>query len=608
MIYFRISNWSINKMTEDSLKLFVLSLAGTPADKALIELNRYLGQSIEENKKIHRVNIKSLVQKFPISWSKKDENKYLAPAFKKGAYIEYLTSISNGYKIFQDPDYSPRFQLSQIPDFNENWCKITVEDFTDVIMNRNTNGKDMYNLSYDKLKTIIQSDEGAFFANFIVSKYNEILDGDGELCEEWCSSNIVTSFKGGNPEEIKRFRPISVLPIIVRIMDCILASKLHTILLQYNIIDTRVQKAILRNSSGLWENIFDVNFKMCKMMDGEDRNKIFFFIDLANAFGNVNYGTMLFILESHNFSPKFAAYFRRYYTNISGFYRNRSFKWNNGLFQGSALSLVLFIIYIDYILKHMFRDMKMSGLVRLEYDLQENTYAFVDDILMILPNDDKNEARLELMNRIFEIYGMKINSEKTYFMMYDLVTQVIRYADGAEYKRAGNDFLYLGQCLFVYENDIFSNIIENLLRCLEKIDRLTLSPEIKIYIYYSKIFLRITRVIEIHYIIRGNHPNIQQIIQMITHYLMKWNIPEVFMKKHLEYLGQKGWAKIAKSPNLRKYMLELNIPESIMDEKALGYEDIFGISTPEYETVDENLQYLMKNEKEEFYNEFYSSI
>ena len=71
MIYFRISNWSINKMTEDSLKLFVLSLAGTPADKALIELNRYLGQSIEENKKIHRVNIKSLVQKFPISWSKK---------------------------------------------------------------------------------------------------------------------------------------------------------------------------------------------------------------------------------------------------------------------------------------------------------------------------------------------------------------------------------------------------------------------------------------------------------------------------------------------------------------------------------------------------------
>jgi len=595
-------------MTQDSLKLFVISLDEIPADKALIELNKYLGRSIEENKKIHRINIKSLVQKFPISWSKKDENKYLAPTFEKSAYIEYLTSISNGYKIFQNPDYSPRFQLSQIPDFDENWCKITVEDFMDVVMNRNTNGKDLYKLSYDKLKTVIQSDEGAFFANFIVSKYNEIIESDDDLCEEWCSSNILTSFKGGNPEEIKRFRPISVLPIIVRVMDCILASKLHTILLQYNIIDTRVQKAILRNSSGLWENIFDVNFKMCQMMDKQDRDKIFFFIDLANAFGNVNYGTMLFILESHNFSPKFAAYFRRYYTNICGIYQNRVFKWNNGLFQGSALSLILFIIYIDYILKHMFRDMKMSGVVQLEYDLQENTYAFVDDIVMILSNDDKNEARLELMNRIFEIYGMKINSDKTYFMMYDQVTQVIRYADGSEYKRPGNDFLYLGQHLFVYEEDIFSDIMDNLLRCLEKIDRLTLSPEIKIYIYYSKIFLRITRVIEIHYIIRGNHYNIQRIIQMITHYLMKWNIPEVFMKKHLEYLGQKGGAKIAKSPNLRKYMQELNISESIIQEKNIEYEDIFGISTPEYETVDENLQYLMKHEKEEFYNEFYSSI
>jgi len=55
-------------------------------------------------------------------------------------------------------------------------------------------------------------------------------------------------------------------------------------------------------------------------------------------------------------------------------------------------------------------------------------------------------------------------------------------------------------------------------------------------------------------------------------------------------------------------MPELNISESIMDEKALEYEDIFGQSTPEYESVDDNLQFLMKNQREEFYNDFYSSI
>jgi len=152
-------------MSEDNLKLFLTSLDGTPSDIALIELNKYLGSSIEENKKIHHINIKTLVNKFPISWCKKDENKYLAPTFKKGAYIEYLTSIANGYKIFENPDYSPRFQLSQIPDFDENWYKITVEDFREVVMNRNTNGKDMFNLSYNKLKTIIES-----VADFVVSK------------------------------------------------------------------------------------------------------------------------------------------------------------------------------------------------------------------------------------------------------------------------------------------------------------------------------------------------------------------------------------------------------------------------------------------------------
>ena len=45
-----------------------------------------------------------------------------------------------------------------------------------------------------------------------------------------------------------------------------------------------------------------------------------------------------------------------------------------------------------------------------------------------------------------------------------------------------------------------------------------------------------------------------------------------------------------------------------MEEKALEYEDIFGQSTPEYESVDENLQFLIKNQQDEFYSEFYSSI
>jgi hypothetical protein len=167
-------------MTEDNLNLFISSLNEESPDKALILLNKYLADyTVDAISKVHRVNIKSLVQKFPIQWSKKDENKYFAPSFKKEAYIEHLSSIANGYKILQTPDYIPLFQLSQIPDFDENWYKITIDEFIDVVMNRNTNGKDIYNLSYDKLKVLIQS--YPFLANFIVSKYNEILENDGEL-------------------------------------------------------------------------------------------------------------------------------------------------------------------------------------------------------------------------------------------------------------------------------------------------------------------------------------------------------------------------------------------------------------------------------------------
>ncbi len=78
-------------MEENNLNFFIQSLDKIQADIALIELNKYLGHTTEENKKIHRINIKTLVNKFPVSWCKKDENKYLAPTFKKSAYIEHLT-------------------------------------------------------------------------------------------------------------------------------------------------------------------------------------------------------------------------------------------------------------------------------------------------------------------------------------------------------------------------------------------------------------------------------------------------------------------------------------------------------------------------------------
>ena len=53
MIYFRIrvEVHIKTKMTDDSLNLFIQSIAEIPADIALIQLNQYLGKLTEENKK-----------------------------------------------------------------------------------------------------------------------------------------------------------------------------------------------------------------------------------------------------------------------------------------------------------------------------------------------------------------------------------------------------------------------------------------------------------------------------------------------------------------------------------------------------------------------------
>lgn len=595
----------------DELKEYISTLNTITSDKAIIRLNEYLGRNIDkiEIEQKQNISISQLANKFPVTWTHKNDNKYLAPLFTNEQYINYLTTISNTYKRLPIPNYAPLFKLSDLPNFNENWCMITVEEFNDTVMNRQTNGKDMYNFSYESLKIIVKN--CPFISEFIVRGYNDILQNNYDLCEEFCSATIHTSFKGGSREDVKRFRPICVLPILVRMMDCILSSKLHNIILEYNIIDTRVQKAVLKQFNGLWENIFDINMKLNEMMKEKDNENIFLFIDLANAYGSVNYRTMLFILKSYNFSPQLTAYFERYYKNIFGIYKNTSFKWNNGLFQGTAFSFILFLIYIDFVMKNIFQDLKATNLIQIDYDLQENSFAFVDDIAMRLPYKSGIHMQLNLINKILKFYGFSINTDKTYFVICDSSINVLEI-DGISYKKAGKDFLYLGQSLFIYEDEVFKNIQSNLQRCLIEIDSYNINNKIKAYIYYTKIFQRISHILEMYYIIQGNTKNIEIVMNEISYFMYRWDIEnyENYQKIHLEYIGKKGSNKLLKSPNLKKYLKTIT---PLTYENEIKYLDIFGMETPDFEDIEENFNLFKKSclfstESNEADSDFYSNV
>lgn len=580
-------------------------------DKCLINLNQFLGKHSEDIKKLEhpkktseqtKETVASVARKFPVVWCEKDTHNHIQPKFEKDVYIDYLSNISNSYKNLPVTNYKPLFKLWDLPNFNKEWFLISVEEFSQVLLEKQGNGRDFYKLSYENFQKVIYNFPEV--AEFIVDGYNHILQGDYNLCSEWCSANICARFKGGDRNDPKKFRPLMVLPLMVRLMDCILSKKLHDIILDYNIIDTRVQKAIMKNSNGLWENVFDVNMRIKNMLANKEE-KIFLFVDLVNAFGCVNYRTMLTILQKYNFSPEFSNYFQRYYKNVHAIYKDEQFKWTNGLFQGSALSNIFFLLYIDFATKNLFADMKAMDIIDQKYDLQDNSFAFVDDMVMILPQCNKNTEQIKFFKKFMQFYGFSINCDKTYFVINDQSIETLSFGD-ITFKKANKDYKYLGHCLFIFQNDVMNDIYIKLEKTLITIDSFNISGNVKAYIYYTNIFLRISRILETFYLINGKTPKMEEIMKEVSYFMYRWDMQDYqnYAKRHLEYIFSHGKNKILKSNNLKNYFqLIKNIGNcqqkygvgTSIDEKNQNFVNLTGATIPVLDDIEDDLQTMRNN-------------
>lgn len=579
-------------------------------DEALLNFNKWLGENRaliaelphpKKNENQIKTNISIMTKQFPVIWSEKEVYNHVHPHFPKEDYINYLSKLNNSYRNLPVPNYNPPFSVYNLPNFNQNWFRIEVEEFKHVIYEKQVNGKDYLGLSFENLLKVIHNFPQV--NQFIVDCYNDILSGNYSLCTDWCSAHICARYKGGEKTDPKRFRPLTILPVLVRILDGILSSKLHDIVLNHSIIDTRVQKAVLKNSSGLWENVFEVNMRISEMIK-DDRDKLFLFIDFNNAFGSVNYRTMLTILQRYNFAPQFSAYFERYYKNVSGIYAGEQFKWKNGLFQGSAISNILFLIYIDFAMKNAFKDLKAMQYIDAGYDLQDNSFAFVDDVVLILERNQKLPKAVSFFNKLMGYYGLTVNTDKTYFVVKDQSINEIELA-GIIYKKATVDFAYLGHCLFIYEKEVMQNILEKTENCLKTIDSFNIPGKLKAYIYYSCIFLRINRTMECFYLIRGKTEIMEEIIELVSYFVYRWGIPDhlSYGKKHLEYIYSKGTTKLSKSQNLQNYHRLITDVELIgkygvgnsIEDKNQDFNHIFETESPELEMIEQNLNVLKTN-------------
>jgi len=524
---------------------------------ALIMLNRLIGnegicklfpKEKKSSKLVYAINIESL--------NDRKLKSYLPPTFSTDDYISHMISVGKSSEQKPIPNYSPLFKPWNSHKFDEGWMRVTRQDIMSGIENKDT--KDDYGASFFLLRKLVDLEPKLL--DFIVDCYNRLLDH--EICPEWSNCCLFPAHKGGDRSIPKNFRPLTVLPLFVRIWDSVISKKLGELLKKYGVIDTLVQRGVLSGVGGLNKNVVDVNQAMCSM----SHNEICFFIDITNAYGSVNYGLLCHILREYNFSPALTEYIKTYYMNAFASYDGQIFRWDNGLYQGSGLSNILFLIYMDYALKNAMTDLKMMRIIDFGFDLQKETRAFVDDLFIVLQKKSCGPA-IEFIQMLFSrVYGLKINQTKTYFFMNDAKVSELTIGD-IRFKRVDIDFRYLGLGLMCFGEEFLANYRETIRSYLEEIDTFGIDPKYKLYVYYWRVFQKISRTLKCYYTIHGRTDGLDEIMKLIGCFIYIWTgaFPSEYLAKHIEYIGTKAVQNELSESNMVNFQTLFGI-ENLMDD------------------------------------------
>ena len=394
-------------------------------------------------------------------------------------------------------------------------------DEYDNSFNNNLAKKDMMGLNKNILKHMPKYMKIRFINTFNkilndLSKVDKISLGRG--------SYIYKAGKHGPTNDINSFRQILSIPNAVNQLHRILVLRLNNFLHLNKYMDTNIQKGGI---TGQKFAIFEQFFKVKNVIKNANKNKkscAILFLDIRNAFGNLNLKNLYKILELYHVDAKFIAYLKEFYVHFEYYVdtqgiKTETFKWNDGLIQGCSLSQLLFVLAMNYILTHIDTEYKNN----LGYDIDGITKilltAYIDDICIICKDIGSLNIVYKKLSQLLKILGLTINKEKCAIMV---INDKTNNHDDFDQIQKVNVFKYLGEYL---SNDgssteSYTQFLRFVTRKLKVIDGKNLLNEDKLKMFDTYILPWIQRKTLTMYDISMTKR--LKIISLIKPYLEKW--------------------------------------------------------------------------------------
>lgn len=187
------------------------------------------------------------------------------------------------------------------------------------------------------------------YVSFALTHVCNLSLGKGIVPNEWKEARVTPIHKGGSKDDLNNFRPISVLPVISKIIERFVHDKLYSYLQYHNIL-SNVQSGF-RPHHSTQTTLLDVTDNILKSMDNKKATAIVF-LDLRKAFDSVNHDILLKKLKHVGVNDIEFKWFdsylrgRKQSTIFNGVSSDKK-SIDIGVPQGSILGPLLFCIFVN---------------------------------------------------------------------------------------------------------------------------------------------------------------------------------------------------------------------------------------------------------------------
>ena len=204
----------------------------------------------------------------------------------------------------------------------------------------------------------------------------------GVFPSEWKKGNIVHCYKKGDKQNLKNYRPVSLLPICGKFFERLIFNAMFIFFLANNLLAPN-QPGFKPGDSCI-NQLLSITYEIYSSSDDGFKVRSVF-LDISKAFDKVWHEGIIFKLQQNGISDDLL-------NILSDFLRNRkqrvtlngqSSSWTNvnaGVPQGSILGPLLFLIYIN----------------DLPDGLSSNAKLFADDTSLFSVVHDVNTSAIEL--------------------------------------------------------------------------------------------------------------------------------------------------------------------------------------------------------------------